>query len=247
MCRFGGFGGLAFGGAAVAAEPEHDLDAELAQALKGLTKRDSNTKLRSLQSLDALVGTKDESQVSDLLPPWIYVYKRLALDNNRTVRARAASTFSKICGKVGRKLAPHLKSVMGVWWLAMSDPDAEASRTAHSAFEVRCPHKAPPSAFQQPTAIACTAASQAITTPTANEAGADRGWSGNLCSAGSIHGAVASSAHDTPVADAPVADAPGLAKHWLVPVCEPRGCGMCLLLSQASCFVHRCSGPDRSS
>ena len=107
----------------------------VAQALRGLAKRDPNTKLKALQTLeDVIAGQSDE--VAELLPAWLFHYKKLCMDNNRNVRSKSNRVFSSIVGRVGRKLAPHWKDISGVWCMAMSDPYREACQVSQASFKV---------------------------------------------------------------------------------------------------------------
>ncbi len=65
--------------------------------------------------------------------PWAYQYRRLVLDPARAVRCEAGVLMGLLAGAAGRGLAPHLRGVMGPWYLAGFDPYgdvAAASRTA---------------------------------------------------------------------------------------------------------------------
>jgi hypothetical protein len=92
------------------------IDGEVAQHLRHLSKRDPVTKLKALQALRALIPQRQAAALAPALPPWIYVYKKLIMDLSRTVRAEASQVglgsawacWSQRAGKVGpcRRAAP---------------------------------------------------------------------------------------------------------------------------------------------
>jgi hypothetical protein len=111
-------------------------DPEIAQCFKRLSKRDVSTKLKALRCLPDTVRAGGPEIAAELLPSWLFVFKRLVMDNNRAVRHASIQAFDAIATTCGRKIAPNLKSVMGPWWFAMSDPYKEASAAASAVFEV---------------------------------------------------------------------------------------------------------------
>ncbi len=98
--------GFKFGGAAAAASSAAaaddaaaealitaQIDGDVAQHLRHLSKRDPVTKLKALQALKALIPARADAELAPALPPWIYVYKKLIMDLSRTVRAEASQVW----------------------------------------------------------------------------------------------------------------------------------------------------------
>ncbi|KAK9814763.1 hypothetical protein WJX72_011133 [[Myrmecia] bisecta] len=112
-----------------------DLNAEIAQHLRRLSKRDRTTKLKALQGLNALLAERSIADLTATLPAWAYVYNRLVLDNDRAVRLEASAVLGRLAGRVSRALAPFLKTLAGPWWLAQFDPHADAAAAARAAFQ----------------------------------------------------------------------------------------------------------------
>lgn len=112
-----------------------DQDSEITQLLKSLSKRDATTKSKALQKLKTVVAGKDAQTVAACLPPWAYVYNKLVMDNNRTVRTEASGVLGAMTKLVGKGLAPYLKALAGSWWLAQFDSHAEAAAAAREAFQ----------------------------------------------------------------------------------------------------------------
>ncbi|GFR43125.1 hypothetical protein Agub_g4131 [Astrephomene gubernaculifera] len=112
------------------------VDGEIAQCFRHLSKKDSTTKIKALQNLRALLPSRSTTDLLAALSPWVYVYSRLILDSSRVVRQDTAATLATVLQLLGKAVAPQLKSLMGPWWLAMHDtyPDAaDASRAAFAA------------------------------------------------------------------------------------------------------------------
>lgn len=67
------------------------------------------------------------------------MYRRLIMDGSRAVRSETASTLAVLLGALGKAVAPHLKALLGPWWLAMHDPYGEAAAASRRAFEASFP------------------------------------------------------------------------------------------------------------
>ncbi|KAJ9505274.1 hypothetical protein QJQ45_023216, partial [Haematococcus lacustris] len=115
------------------------LDGELALCLRHLSKRDPTTKLKALQSLRSQLPNKPTAAVVAVLPAWAHLFARLAMDNNRAVRAESARVLGQVVGLAGKAVAPHLKGLMGSWWMAQFDPNQDAAAAARSAFQASFP------------------------------------------------------------------------------------------------------------
>lgn len=67
------------------------------------------------------------------------MYKRLIMDSSHIVRSETATTLTCLVKALGRAVAPHLKSVLGPWFLAMHDPHSDAASGSSSAFRLAFP------------------------------------------------------------------------------------------------------------
>lgn len=122
-----------------AASPFLDIDGELAQHLKRLSRKDPTTKLKALTTLSTLLKQKSAKDVSPIIPQWAFEYKKLLLDYNREVRRASHDTMANLVSAVGRDLAPHLKSLMGPWWFSQFDAVNEVSQAAKRSFQAAFP------------------------------------------------------------------------------------------------------------
>ncbi|XP_077233049.1 HEAT/U-box domain-containing protein [Tasmannia lanceolata] len=139
---FGGYVGssrLASDDAAVPGAPFQDVDGEVSQHLKRLGRKDPTTKLKSLTSLCALFKERSGEEVVQIIPQWVFEYKRLLLDYNREVRRATHEAMTNLVSSVGRGLALHLKSLMGPWWFSQFDPISEVSQAARLSLQAAFP------------------------------------------------------------------------------------------------------------
>nr|GMD73243.1 E3 ubiquitin-protein ligase listerin [Ipomoea batatas] len=135
---FGGFVGSSRVESSLPSEdaaPFLDVDSEVAQHLKRLARKDPTTKLKALTSLSQLFKQKTAKEIVPIIPQWAFEYKKLLLDYNREVRKATHETMTNLFNVVGRDLAPHLKSLMGPWWLSQFDSAIEVSQAAKRSFQ----------------------------------------------------------------------------------------------------------------
>eukprot|EP00887_Chlorella_sp_A99_P002776 scaffold6.g2776.t1 len=154
--------GAAAGAGEAAAAPRAallppDLDGELSQQLQKLSKRDATTKLKALQArgsqmppaarrlpqaLRALAATKPAEELVRALPPWAYLYSRLAMDPSRGVRAEASAAQAALAAGAGRRLAPSLRALLPCWWLASHDGAPDVAAAARAGLAAAFPSEA---------------------------------------------------------------------------------------------------------
>ncbi|KAG8387925.1 hypothetical protein BUALT_Bualt02G0072000 [Buddleja alternifolia] len=119
--------------------PKQDIDGEVAQHLKRLSRKDPTTKLKALTSLSQLIKQKTAKEIVTIVPQWAFEYKKLLLDYNREVRRATHDTMTNLVNAVGRDLAPHLKSLIGPWWFSQFDSVYEVSQAAKRSFQTAFP------------------------------------------------------------------------------------------------------------
>lgn len=120
--------------------------------LRSLTKRDATTKLKALRALKTYFSEASADVCAEALPSCLFYFRTVMLDNNRSVRLDATQLLSVLVTQAGRNVAPHLKDLMGPWYLAMCDPYSEAASAAQRAFEVcvcSCASRSPSCNLQQ--------------------------------------------------------------------------------------------------
>ncbi|KAI8637415.1 hypothetical protein BD408DRAFT_424529 [Parasitella parasitica] len=111
-----------------------DLDPELVVILKKVSKRDTVTKLKALEELEAYLQL-NRNVVGHILHNWVAMYSKLVLEVDRRVRLVANQVHALITVNAKKKLAPLLKEFVGPWLLSMKDQSKDVAKTAQNAFE----------------------------------------------------------------------------------------------------------------
>ncbi|KAI5061228.1 hypothetical protein GOP47_0023733 [Adiantum capillus-veneris] len=113
-----------------------DVDGEAAIHLRRLSKKDFTTRVKALKALITFFRERPATELCQLLPNWIFEYKKLVQDENQQVRECTHNAMSAIAVSVGRGLAPHLRMLMGAWWVSQFDPVREVSAAARQSLQV---------------------------------------------------------------------------------------------------------------
>ena len=115
-----------------------------------------------MDELKGLVASKSLDECKSILPYWSKSYTKLSIvsiehnsrsnhckqqlniqqqqqqnnqkDNDRKIRETCQQLHERLCSKVSKSLAPHLKTIMPYWILAMSDTYNAARQVAETAF-----------------------------------------------------------------------------------------------------------------
>jgi len=116
-----------------------NLEGEISQQLQKLLKKDATTKAKALQSLQFAIQDKSPEAVELALPFWSYVYPKLLMDNNRSVRSEACLAMGKLGTKLGRRIAPYVKNIFPPWWLTSFDVHREVAHAAKSSLQLVFP------------------------------------------------------------------------------------------------------------
>eukprot|EP00250_Pteridium_aquilinum_P021475 c25138_g1_i1 orf=481-6414(-) len=135
---FGGYVGSSRVDASDIQEKDYqwDVDGEATLHLRRLSKKDSTTRVKALKALIVIFKERPANELCQLLPNWIFEYKKLVQDESQQVREGTHNAMSAIAVSVGRGLAPHLRMVMGAWWVSQFDPVREVSTAAQQSFQV---------------------------------------------------------------------------------------------------------------
>ena len=115
------------------------IDPNFKVALVKLSKKDLTTKLKALSEFSELCHQGNASTALTALPYWPRIYNRLSEDNDNRVREAAAVALHSLIKAVGKEIAPHLKSIMGCWWIAQNDSYSPAATASMKAFTAAFP------------------------------------------------------------------------------------------------------------
>ena len=110
------------------------LAPEIHAQLKKLNKKDSNTKIKSLQDLQEIIPSNDNSTWVNLIPQWCRFYPKLCTDEDTMVRKNSHLFHTLIVTRTKKEFTPYLKQVTGYWLLSMFDPYPPAAREAKTSF-----------------------------------------------------------------------------------------------------------------
>jgi hypothetical protein len=141
----GVFGGSSFAAAALAAESnildyfDSGLDGEATALLKRAQKRDATTRCRALESLHARLCDLGADTRAALLPPFLFVWRKLQFDASKQCRLLTCKCAGALCSGLHKRMAPHVKQAMRVWMLCLHDADAEVASAASSALSLAFP------------------------------------------------------------------------------------------------------------
>ncbi|XP_068600675.1 E3 ubiquitin-protein ligase listerin [Brachionichthys hirsutus] len=111
------------------------VDADFRLVLRKLSKRDVVTRMKAVQDFGSMCQERDAEEVKGVLPYWPRIYCRISVDCDRRIREATQQAFEQLVLKVGRSLAPFLKSLMGHWILSQCDTSTPAASAACRAFE----------------------------------------------------------------------------------------------------------------
>jgi hypothetical protein len=115
-------------------------DPELSTISKKLAKKNAVTILKAFSELESVLNNATRHHlVADFAPYFVFLYHRLILENQRNIRERLNIILEKLLIIDKISFGPHRKRLMGPWWMAMSDPCAEVSQAAQSAFNIAVP------------------------------------------------------------------------------------------------------------
>ncbi|XP_029704196.1 E3 ubiquitin-protein ligase listerin isoform X2 [Takifugu rubripes] len=116
-------------------EIDNLVDAEFRLVLRKMSKRDVTTRLKAVQDFASMCQERDSDVVKGVLPYWSKIYCKISVDHDRRIREATQQAFEQLVAKVGRCLAPFLKSLMGHWILSQCDPYMPSASAACKAFQ----------------------------------------------------------------------------------------------------------------
>ncbi|CAG8707712.1 28909_t:CDS:10, partial [Gigaspora margarita] len=118
-----------------------DLDPTLVLIFKRLSKRDTTTKLKALEELEAYLRGKEDNEIDpvNLTSVWAKFFVKLAIEVDRRIRYTTYSCHLLIVSKVKKRLASNLKEIIGVWIISLFDQYKDVARIATESFQTAFP------------------------------------------------------------------------------------------------------------
>jgi hypothetical protein len=110
-------------------------DANTIVAFKNLSKKDSITKGKALEDLQAILSSAEVEIEDAVLEAWTNIYPRTSIDNSRRVRQLAHSTQGQISLRSGKRIAKYIPKAIGAWLAGLYDNDKLVVKTAADALQ----------------------------------------------------------------------------------------------------------------
>lgn len=101
--------------------------------LRNLSKRDSTTKAKALEDIQAYVTSLDSPVEEGLLEAWVKMYPRTSIDNAKAVRQNAHLLHGHFAVSAGKRIAKHMSKSVSAWLCGLYDSDrsvVEATQTS---------------------------------------------------------------------------------------------------------------------
>ncbi|KAF2997626.1 hypothetical protein E8E13_004402 [Curvularia kusanoi] len=123
---FGGsFGGSASQLSYVAEPPNLSSisDPNVVVYFRNLSKKDSTTKAKALEDLQAYVAALQEPVEEGVVEAWITLYPRTSIDNAKAVRQLSHTVHGLIAVSAGKRIARHMPKSVAAWLCGLYDSD----------------------------------------------------------------------------------------------------------------------------
>lgn len=114
---------------------DSNIDPDFRMSLKKLSKKDTLTKSKTLDELKNLIDSKSQDDCISIVSYWAKSYTKLSIDYDRRIRELCQQTHEKLCAKVNKHLAPHIKTIMPYWLMAQCDSHSAAAKIADNSFK----------------------------------------------------------------------------------------------------------------
>ncbi|KAK4545073.1 hypothetical protein LTR36_003624 [Oleoguttula mirabilis] len=114
-------------------------DANAVVAFKNLSKKDSTTKAKALEDIQAYISSLHAEVEDSLLEAWVKIYPRLSIDSARRVRQLSHSLSGQLWSKCGKRTVKHLPRIAGPWLAGGYDSDRAAAKAAQESLALVFP------------------------------------------------------------------------------------------------------------
>ena len=100
---------------------------------RNLSKKDSTTKAKALEDIQAYISALQEPVEDGLIEAWIKTYPRTSIDNAKAVRQNAHLVHGQFALSAGKRMARHMPKSVAAWLCGLYDSDravVEATQTS---------------------------------------------------------------------------------------------------------------------
>ncbi|XP_951798.1 uncharacterized protein TA15835 [Theileria annulata] len=113
-----------------------ESQADILAILNKLTKKDSITKVKALETFNEIVEIIPEELLEEFIVDLIHIFKKLAVvEPVKKIRLEFGILLSKISKKLRKKLQNYLESFITYWWISMHDESPEISQVYFDSFK----------------------------------------------------------------------------------------------------------------
>ncbi|KAF2821605.1 RING zinc finger protein-like protein [Ophiobolus disseminans] len=106
-------------------------DASVKVYFKNLSKRDSTTKAKALEDIQAHVLREPVEE--GVLEAWVKVYPRTSIDNAKAVRQNAHLLHGQIAASSGKRIAKYMPQSVAAWLCGLYDSDRSVVEATQSS------------------------------------------------------------------------------------------------------------------
>ncbi|KAF2011902.1 hypothetical protein BU24DRAFT_495013 [Aaosphaeria arxii CBS 175.79] len=100
---------------------------------RNLSKKDSTTKAKALEDIQAYISTLQEPVEDGILEAWIKTFPRTSIDNSKAVRQNAHALHGLIAVSAGKRLAKHMPKSVGAWLSGLYDADRSVTEATQNS------------------------------------------------------------------------------------------------------------------
>lgn len=102
-------------------------DNELSTIFKNVSKKDTITKIKALEQLEAVLQQKSSKEIRACLSHWFYVYGLLNMENNKRIRELTAKVLFVFVEKTPKALRRNIGALLGHWFCSCFDSEKEVA------------------------------------------------------------------------------------------------------------------------
>ncbi|ORY15960.1 RING zinc finger protein-like protein [Clohesyomyces aquaticus] len=103
---------------------------------RNLSKKDSTTKAKALEELQAYIAALKEPVDEGVLEAWIKMYPRTSIDNAKSVRQNAHTLHGQIAASAGKRVAKYMPKSVAAWLCGLYDSDRSVAEATQNSLRL---------------------------------------------------------------------------------------------------------------
>ncbi|KAJ4375787.1 hypothetical protein N0V83_001064 [Neocucurbitaria cava] len=108
-------------------------DANVVVYFRNLSKRDSTTKAKALEDIQAYISSLKEPVEEGVLEAWIKTYPRTSIENAKAVRQNAHIVHGHMAVSAGKRIAKYMPKSVAAWLCGLYDSDRSVVEATQSS------------------------------------------------------------------------------------------------------------------